>query len=129
MWMKALMLFIVMSHTIGAFAQKDSNSVILHPTTVAEFKGGNERMNRYISTYLSYPKEAKEKFISGTVYVGFVVTKKGKIQHVNVERGIHPLLDAAAVQMVKKMPKWKPARLNGRKVASKALIPVPFRLR
>ena len=34
----------------------------------------------------------------------------------NVNKGVHPLLDAEAIRVLEQMERWVPARINGRKV-------------
>ena len=41
---------------------------------------------------------------------------------------MHPLLDAEVVRVVKSMPKWEPAKLDGKAVRSRFNLPVMFKL-
>ena len=53
---------------------------------------------------------------------------KGKMTDVKVIRGVDPLLDAEAVKVVSASPDWRPARLQGKRVASEMSLYVEFRL-
>ena len=65
--------------------------------------------------------------IEGRVIVTFVVNKKGRIIDPTVERSAHPLLDAEALRVIKRMPKWKPGRVNGEPVNVKYRLPITFK--
>ena len=44
-----------------------------------------------------------------------------------VIRSISPELDKEAIRVVKSMPKWNPAKQNGKVVKMKYVVPVKFR--
>ena len=95
----------------------------------AMFPGGQEGMMSYMMQNMKYPKEAEKDKAQGTVVVHFVVEVDGSISDVHVpdSQKVHPALDAAAVKFVRKMPKWVPAKLNGKAVRQSASHAVAFR--
>ena len=95
----------------------------------AMFPGGQEGMMSYMMQHMEYPKEAEKDKAQGTVVVHFVVEADGSISeaHVPDSLKVHPALDAAAVQFVKAMPKWKPAKLQGKVVRQRASHAVMYR--
>lgn len=93
-----------------------------------QFPGGDAAMYSWIGSNMNYPAQAAEEGVSGKVTVQFIVEKDGSISNVKVVRGKHPALDAEAVRVVKKMPKWVPGRNNGAPVRVTYLLPVTFRL-
>ncbi len=102
----------------------------LEPTvleTRPEFPGGTPAMNHYIYKHLQYPEEAAKNQIQGRVIVSFTVRADGTIADIEVIRGIHELLNAEAVRVIRSMPKWKPGTRNGKPVAMEVVIPVVFR--
>lgn len=92
------------------------------------FPGGEKAMQEFIGANLVYPKEVQDASVEGKVVVRFVVTRSGQIEDVVVVRGIHPLCDQAAKDVVKKMPKWNPGKKNGRFVPVYFTLPLVFRL-
>ena len=97
------------------------------------FKGktGDEALKAFavwVAEHLNYPKEAAEQGLQGRVLVRFVVGRNGKVQEVQVEKGLHPVLDAEAVRVVQSSPKWKPARMDGQTIRITYHIPVIFKL-
>ena len=58
----------------------------------------------------------------------FVVDTDGKITDAHVHEGVHPLLDAEAIRVVMKSPKWKPAKKDGMPVKVSYTLPVVFNI-
>ncbi|NLJ81923.1 MAG: energy transducer TonB [Bacteroidales bacterium] len=104
----------------------DTNKIYTDVEKKAEFPRGKKALAKYLTNNINYPTEAKEKNISGRVFVGFVVEKDGSITNVNIRVGRDPLLDAEALRVVKSMPKWKPAKEKGKVVRSKFILPIVF---
>ena len=57
----------------------------------------------------------------------FEVTKTGKIGKIELQKGVDSLLDAEAIKVVKKLPKFKPGEENGKKVNVWYSIPIRFK--
>ena len=93
-----------------------------------QFQGGDAEMYKWLGNNINYPPAAAEEGVSGKVTVQFIVEKDGSITNVSVVRGKHPALDAEAVRVVKKMPKWIPGRNNGAPVRVTYMLPVTFKL-
>ncbi len=93
------------------------------------FPRGQEGMMSFMMQNMKYPKEAEKDKAQGTVVVHFVIEADGSISNIKVPDSlkIPPALDAAAVQFVKKMPNWKPAKLNGKAVRQRANTAVQYR--
>lgn len=85
-------------------------------------------LEKWVYTYMKYPKEAVKNGIQGRVLVDFVIDEKGKIRDVKVLKGVDPLLDAEAVRIISASPDWKPGWLMGKKVKSRMSLYVEFRL-
>lgn len=94
----------------------------------ASFPGGDQALFSFIGNNLHYPSEAAEAGIQGKVIVSFVVEKDGSISQAKVIRSVDTALDAEALRVVKKLPKWVPGRNNGKPVRSQYVLPISFRL-
>ena len=92
------------------------------------FPGGDAEMMKWLGNNIVYPPVAAEEGVSGKVTVQFIVEKDGSVSNVKVVRGKHPALDAEAVRVVKKMPRWTPGRNNGAPVRVTYMLPVTFKL-
>ncbi|MCA6361970.1 MAG: M56 family metallopeptidase [Bacteroidetes bacterium] len=95
---------------------------------MAQFPGGEKALMDYLAKSIVYPAEAKAQKLQGTVFTEFTITETGEITEVNVKKGIHELLDAEAVRVIRAMPVWTPANENGKAVASKLVLPIKFKL-
>ena len=85
-------------------------------------------LEKWVYTYMKYPKEAVKNGIQGRVLVDFVIDEKGKVRDVKVLKGVDPLLDEEAVRIISASPDWKPGWLRGKKVKSRMSLYVEFRL-
>jgi len=95
---------------------------------IPEFPGGNALVANFIGSNLKYPKEATAKKIEGKVYVKFIVEEDGQVDHVAVASQPNPDFDQAAVDVVKKMPRWSPGKKGGFPVKVWFVVPVSFKL-
>ncbi len=96
--------------------------------TKPSFPGGDEARIKYLQSIVDYPQEAKENGYQGTVFVSFLITKDGNIENVSVPTGSNPHLAVEAVKVVKSMPKWNPATLNGEPIDYYHTMPLKFTL-
>ncbi|MFA8436298.1 MAG: TonB family protein [Marinifilaceae bacterium] len=90
------------------------------------FPGGSKNLQKYLNKKLDYPAKAWESNIKGRVFVGFVVSSKGKVENVKVIKGVHPLLDREACRVVESMPLWKPGTHKGKHVRVFYTVPIQF---
>lgn len=77
---------------------------------------------------VQYPEFAKKASIEGRVVVQFVVDEQGHVQSPQVTRGVHKLLDQAALEAVQQMT-FRPGKQRGKPVKVQRSLPVTFRLR
>jgi TonB family protein len=91
------------------------------------YPGGEDAMSGWIASKVIYPKEALKNNVKGVVYVNFIVSASGKVKNVQVQKPVHPLLDAEAIRVISKMPAWKPASQNGIAVDVDYMVPVEFK--
>lgn len=96
----------------------------------ASFPGGPAEMMKYLSRNIKYPEVAIQAGIQGKVNLRFVVGKDGSIENVTLTKGVPgcPECDREAIRVVKSMPKWKPAKNDGKVVKSYFNLPVTFKL-
>lgn len=111
--------------------ERDPNAVI--PFAAVEnkpsFNGGDvNNFSTWVNEHIVYPQEAIDQNLQGRVVVSFTVSKEGKVENVNVLRGVDPALDNAAVTAVASSPDWEPGNQNGIPVAVNYVFPVVFKL-
>jgi protein TonB len=92
----------------------------------ASFPGGQTELLKFIRENLVYPSNYVEMDCDGRIIVKFVVGKNGECKDFEILRGIIgcPEFDRSAFQMLKKMPKWIPAKINGNAVDSRYVVPI-----
>jgi len=93
-----------------------------------QFPGGEKARMRFLQNNITYPKEAREKGIHGTVYVSFVIEQDGSVSDIKVERGIGGGCDQETVRVIQKMPKWSPGMIDGKPVRVQFNMPMRFTL-
>ncbi len=98
------------------------------PVTYADTMPENPGLNRFLVANIKYPRVARDEGIEGVVYVSFVVGTDGNVSRVSIEKGVHPLLDNEAKRVAAIIPKWTPAKMNGRSVPFLYRLPIRFRL-
>jgi len=84
----------------------------------------------YLSEQLVYPQESEENGSEGTVVVTFVVSKTGEVHSARVVKPTNDeLLNAEALRVVERMPRWNPGMKEGQPVGYKYNLPVVFKLK
>ena len=94
----------------------------------ASFPGGLAALTEFLANNLNYPPLAAEYGKQGKVIVECTINIDGSITDIKIAQSVDPLLDKEAIRIVKLMPKWNPAKYDGKPVPTKATIPVNFKL-
>ncbi len=101
--------------------------------TIAEvmpsFPGGEAAMINFISQNIKYPAIARDKDITGKIFIRFYVNKTGKVSRPVILRGIGGGCDEEALRVIKMMPDWKPGTQNGKPVNVFFNLPIYFSLK
>ncbi|MDE7408817.1 MAG: energy transducer TonB [Muribaculaceae bacterium] len=97
-------------------------------TIPASFPGGEKAMTAYIQKNLKYPQPSINNGIEGVVNVKFIVKTDGALDKLSIVRLVDPDLEAEAIRLVKGMPAWKPATVEGKPVDSESNLEVVFTL-
>ena len=96
----------------------------------AEFPGGIDSLRRYIIDNIRMDSivEFSDQEMYNKVLVRFLVNKKGIIDHVVIIKAQDycPPCNKEALRLVRSMPKWTPATLNGRPVSMYFTLPIIF---
>lgn len=98
--------------------------------TDAEFPGGMAALMKFlrIDIKLNRPIYQGESDSPGRSIVQFTIDEEGNVRNPLTLRGIDPTLDKKALEIIKQMPKWKPATLRGKNIASRFVVPVTLTL-
>lgn len=104
----------------------EENSKTKENSNKASTQASFADIENYIDKNLRYPEKAILNGIKGTVYLSFVVGTDGLVKSPKVTQGVHPELDAAAMQFVMGMPAWTPGQRNGVAIESDVILPISF---
>lgn len=95
---------------------------------MAQYPGGNSALMKFINDNLIWPEILNESCIEGRVIVKVLVTETGELSDIEVVRSLEKHLDEEAVRVIKLMPKWIPAEINGKKISSYYTLSVLFKV-
>lgn len=84
---------------------------------------------KFISQNAVFPSAAIDANVQGTVFIYFVVDKKGLVRDAKVMREVHPILDAEALRVIRSLPAFEPGKQRGEPVSVQYTIPVKFNIR
>ena len=91
-----------------------------------EFPGGMEALQRFLGKNLRMPGRDLEPGTKIKVMAKFVVDENGNISAAQTVQSGGIEFDNEVLRVLKKMPKWKPGRQNGRNVSVYFYLPVTF---
>ena len=96
------------------------------------FRGGGMReVVQYIQQQIIWPKKPKTGELveaQGRVFASFTVGTDGKVYAPQIVKGLQPLFDAEVLRVLRAMPRFKPARQNGKPNAVSMVVPITFKL-
>ena len=102
------------------------DSIYVNPEVLPSFTGGMPALSAYIAKNMHYPDQAQRQHTGGKVYVSFIVNASGRVQDVQVVRGVGASLDDEARRLVWLMPPWQPGKQQGQPVRTACTIPIVF---
>ena len=134
LWCRALLALLMLVVSQQVWAQQYEHlgvpDVIIYtnPDTAAAFPGGPKALAAYLIDNVCYPQGAKADL---TVPVTVVIETDGTILSAQADNSWYyqqyASYTAAAERVVKQMPRWAPARYDGRPVRQRLSLLVPFR--
>jgi periplasmic protein TonB len=119
---------VIQAPIAGPVIDEETEVVFMVVESMPSFPGGDAALFKYLGDNIKYPVIAQESGIQGRVICQFVVNRDGSIVDIEVVRSVDKSLDAEAVRVISKMPKWAPGKQRGKTVRVKYTLPVNFRL-
>lgn len=95
----------------------------------ATYPGGPQALLSHISEALVYPAQELDKKTEGVVVLRFIVKKNGKIDDIHVLRSLSPACDEAAIEAIRKLKRFTPARQGSKRIPVHFTLPVRYRFR
>ena len=135
----------------------DDHAVFLIAEEMPEFPGGEAAMRQYLSQHMRYPSDVQRARLQGRIDVTFIVETDGSLSDIHAAftgdtaEGTEVVVTgyrregaaapptaardrlrsswvASAEQLVSQMPRWIPARQQGRTVRARVTLPLYYRL-
>ena len=92
--------------------------------------GGMTAFYDKVGQTINYPLDARQKKITGKVFVQFVIEKDGKLlpENMLVIRPVFKSLDEEAIRVLLLTSPWQPGVKNGKPVRTRKTFPISFKL-
>jgi len=118
------------SFSVSLQAQDVVNNELVYVVAdeMPTFPGETKALNEALGRILVYPETQRMNGVEGKVLVKFIVDKDGNIKNPLVIRSVDPSLDRAAIEAVKKLPRFRPGKIGGNPVNVWYSIPISFKL-
>ena len=108
---------------------RNRNHVYLNPEISPRYKKGDVAMRQFIENNIRLTPTMSAACGQFLVKVACVVERNGRLSAMRVIQSADSLYDAESIRVLKKMPRWRPARMEGKRVRSLVVIDVPFVLK
>jgi TonB family protein len=112
----------------NCYDEKGNNIAFIPRIVNLEYPGGDMAMMRFIQHHIKYRDFARKNDIQGHVLVSFILDTAGNVTEIGIKKSVHPLLDKAAIDVVRKLPKFKPSEYEGKIVPTNCILTVMFKL-
>lgn len=93
-----------------------------------EYPGGMSELVTWLTKNIVYPPAARRQGIEGEVQVSFIIEKDGSLTDIKIHKPAAHVFNEEALRVVKKMPNWKPGKLDGKVCRTLFVIPIQFNL-
>ncbi len=108
----------------------DVDLIYFVPDEKAKFPGGEKAFDDFLLKNMTYPQEALDRFIQGTVFVVVTLDVEGNVVKAECAgKKIGYGLEEEAQRIVMASPRWMPARHGGNTVKSKISVPITFAIK
>jgi TonB family protein len=97
-----------------------------NPEGKPSFNGGQVALDKYLRDVLIYPSFAGSLGIRGRVAMKFMVEEDGSLSDISVTMSPHESLSNKCIRTVKNMPRWIPAKVNGKPVKAEYRLIINF---
>lgn len=93
-----------------------------------QFPGGQSALTHFMVDNLRYPPNAKANNVQGFEIVKFLIDTNGIIRNPVFVQTLDDACDSEALRVISAMPRWTPAKVNGKPVKMYFTLPISFHL-
>ena len=113
------------SDNLEMYQQNNPDSIYEIADDVPKFSGGVRKYDEFIKS--NRDNSLLRKAMPYRVTLEVVIEKDGSVTNARVVSSIDLAHDNDALRIIKKMPKWTPAKLNNKIVRYKMLVPISYK--
>jgi len=117
-----------LGNAITGHGEGDAGGIVTVIDIYPKYPAGDDARQWFLRKNIRYPETALKAGIQGVVVVVFIIEIDGSLSNIEVTKAIGGGCDEEAVRVVKLMPRWEPARRNGRSVRVVVRMPIVFRM-
>lgn len=121
-----LFTYITNGQTFGDSTIKNDIEIFYTVENPPEFPGGIKGLYNFIADNLNKPTDVSSNILRKYIILKIIINKEGKVVFAEVEKGINYNYNKKAIDLIKKMPVWLPAKQNGKPVYFYQFIPIVF---
>ena len=88
----------------------------------------NVQLMRFIASKFEVSERMMQFSTGEKVFVEFIIEKNGDVSHAKIVRGSDELVGEEAIRVVKSLPDFTPAKLNGKPVRMSYILPINVKL-
>lgn len=89
---------------------------------------GIEEWKNFIAKTVMYPTEDRKARIQGTIIATFQINTQGKVENLDLLRGIGGAADQEVLRVISAGPDWIPGKVNGQPVTTRLRLPILFKI-
>ena len=104
--------------------QEGGNEIFSETEILPEPQGGMDEFRKWIGNNYQYPQAAIDAGVKGTIKTRFIIEKDGSLSDIKIVEDLGHGTGEAALELLKKSPKWIPAIQNGYKVRYDFILPI-----
>jgi len=133
--MKLIILFLLLSFaSLAQVPAKEAatETVLIDPELMPQFKGGNTALMRYLQDSVKNKVSISldESYVLKPAYAKFSISETGKVGNVRIVRSSNvPRVDSLFKSAIEKMPDWIPGAFDGKPKRAEMSLPLRLELR
>jgi|GEM_PF-1190267 len=112
------------SNTLKVYFDYPEEDLSSMPNSGSVFPGD---LGKFLRNNMVFPYKAMRYEARGEVLITFIIDKYGYVSKVELLKDIGYGVDEAVYKLIRKMPRWKPAITDGKKVSSRYSITIDCR--
>ena len=93
----------------------------------AAFSYNGMNIQKYLTRHLQLPEEPATYYTGQLVKASVIIDENGQVADVAIVTPCSPIIDREVVRVIKAMPRWTPATVDGQNVCSRVILPIEFK--